>query len=99
MIPKITYKFSGKIWKRGTTGGWHFISLPISITTEIRTQNQWMEEGWGRLKTTAKIQDLEWVTAIWYDTKHATYLLPVKASVRQKLKLQIDDNIKVSLSV
>ncbi|WP_443081495.1 hypothetical protein [Tenacibaculum sp. SZ-18] len=36
----------------------------MSVTKEIRTQNQWMEEDWGRLKTTSKIQDLAWETAI-----------------------------------
>ena len=36
-------------------------------------------EGWGRLKATAKIGNSEWATAIWFDTKINTYLLPLKA--------------------
>jgi hypothetical protein len=45
--------------------GWHFVSLPIEISTEIRENLKWQEEGWGRLKATAKIGNSEWETAIW----------------------------------
>jgi hypothetical protein len=47
------------------------------------------EEGWGRLKATAKIGSTEWKTAIWFDTKLKTYLLPLKAQIRKF------DNIEV----
>jgi len=61
-----------------------FISLPISVSTEIRANLKWQEEGWGRLKVSAKIGNSEWNTAIWFDTKKETYLLPIKAEIRKK---------------
>ncbi|MDD4087237.1 MAG: DUF1905 domain-containing protein, partial [Bacteroidales bacterium] len=42
------------------------------------------EEGWGRLKATAEIGKSVWKTAIWFDTKHQTYILPLKAEIRKK---------------
>jgi hypothetical protein len=42
----------------------------------------WQEEGWGRLKVSARVGKSTWDTAIWFDTKAQTYLLPLKASIR-----------------
>lgn len=49
-----------------------------------------LKEGWGRLKITARIGDSEWKTAIWLDTKHETYLLPLKAEIRKKENIAVD---------
>lgn len=50
---------------------------------EIRSMLGWQEEGWGRLKVRARVGQTSWDTAMWYDTKAQTYLLPLKASVRK----------------
>ncbi len=89
--------FSAKMWKHGAEGGWHFVSLPKEISSEIREHLKWQEEGWGRMKTIAQIGQVKWDTAIWFDTKHDTYILPVKADVRRKEKLAIDQSIDVTL--
>jgi hypothetical protein len=59
------------------------------MASEIRENSKWQEQGWGRLKATARIGNSEWDTAIWYDTKHQTYLLPIKAAIRVKELLQL----------
>ena len=90
MKGKIEYQFTAAIWKYSSPkGGWYFVSLPIEMSSEIRENLKWQEEGWGRLKATAKISHTEWETAIWFDTKTKTYLLPLKADVRRKEKLEI----------
>ena len=94
-MDKITYEFTGSIWQHSPNGGWHFVSLPKDISQEIRNNLQWQEEGWGRMKAKAKIGDVEWDTAIWFDTKLDRYILPVKADIRRKLKLKLDQNIDV----
>jgi len=55
------------------------------------------EEGWGRLKATARIGNCEWKTAIWFDTKMNTYLLPLKAEIRKKEMLEMGKDIKTML--
>ena len=72
------YSFTNQIWQYHGKGAWVFVSLPEAMAAEIRSANQAFEEGWGRLKVTAKIGELKWKTAIWYDTKLDTYLLPPK---------------------
>lgn len=95
MQAKIKYKFSGKIWD----GGWFFVSLPKDISKEIREHLKWQEEGWGRMKATAIIKEIEWNTAIWFDTKHNTYLLPLKANIRKKANLELNDIVNVSIAI
>lgn len=95
----IKYEFTAKPWQHLSPGGWYFISIPKELAKEIRGNFKWQEEGWGRLKAAARIKDTEWETAIWFDTKMGTYLLPLKAKVREKVKLKVGENIKVCVWV
>ena len=79
--------------------GWHFVSFPKDLAKEIRANHKWQEEGWGRMKATVKIGGSEWKTSIWFDTKQDTYLLPVKAEIRKKEEIEIDQNIDVAIWV
>jgi hypothetical protein len=96
-IKGIPFSFTGLIWKHHGNGGWHLISLPKSISTEIRSSVKDEEEGWGRLKVIAKTGKTEWKTAIWFDSKKNTYLLPLKAGIRKKENLVEGSSIKVML--
>lgn len=94
MTGKIKYEFSAKPWQYSGPNGWYFVSLPVAMSAEIRSLLRSEEEGWGRLKTTAQIGATKWDTAIWFDTKHNTYLLPIKAEVRKKENIATDQLIK-----
>lgn len=97
MEAKIKFEFTATLWQHIGQGGWHFVSLPKTLAKEIRAHLQWQEEGWGRMKTLATINHLEWETAIWFDTKLDTYLLPIKANIRKKANLVMGDEINVRL--
>ena len=99
MHAKITYQFSGKVWKSGENAGWVFVSLPKDIAKEIRKNLQWQEEGWGRMKATAITRHKEWETAIWIDKKQDTYLLPLKAEIRKKASIKLGDIIEVEVKL
>lgn len=93
----IKYEFQAKPWKYNGPGGWHFVSLPVDLAKEIRLTLKYEEEGWGRLQATAKIGSSEWKTAIWFDTKANTYLLPLKAEIRKNENLEIGTEVKTIL--
>lgn len=99
MKARIQYKFTGKVWKHDAPGGWYFVSLPKKLSMEIRQSLQWQEEGWGRMKAEAQINEVQWETAIWYDSKRETYLLPIKADIRRMTGLLEEQNVEVSLWV
>lgn len=99
MQGKIKYHFTAILWRHSGAGGWHFVSVPLDIAQEIRTHLYWQEEGWGRLEVTAAVGTVSWSTAIWFDTKANTYLLPIKVVIRNKCGIQADDELCVALLV
>lgn len=94
-----SHSFSGLLWKYDGPAGWCFVTLTKSLSSEIRKTHQTSEEGWGRLKTLVTIGDTNWMTSIWFDTKHEAYLLPIKLSVRKKEKLAIGESIQGTLDI
>ncbi|MEL1242402.1 DUF1905 domain-containing protein [Flavobacterium flavipallidum] len=99
MNAKIKYDFSAEVWQHKAPGGWYFISLPKNLAIEIRSALQSEEEGWGRLKAIAKTGKSEWKTAIWFDTKKNSYLLPLKAEIRKKENITAGKIIPITLSL
>lgn len=96
---KIRFAFTATVWQHSSPGGWHFVSLPEDTAAEIRTSLQWQEEGWGRLKASVQIGKTNWDTAIWFDTKQNTYLLPVKSVVRKTEKIVLGKEVYVTIWV
>lgn len=95
MNARIKYEFSEKPWQHSSPGGWYFVSLPKEISKEIRSVLKSEEDGWGRLKAIARIGKSEWKTAIWFDSKKETYLLPLKAEIRKKENIEMGKQIDV----
>ncbi|MEM6813043.1 MAG: DUF1905 domain-containing protein [Bacteroidota bacterium] len=95
---KVKYHFSGKLWK-DNLGGWCFVTLPLAMSKEIRKNFQWQEEGWGRMKAVALVNEIRWNTSIWFDKKKNRYLLPMKADIRKSAHLKPDDTVNVDLFI
>ena len=93
MTGRMTYTFVAAVWQHDGPGGWYFVTLPQDLSTEIRRLLRAEEEGWGRLKATAVIGKTEWKTAIWFDSKKAAYLLPLKSDVRKKENIELNQLI------
>lgn len=96
---KIEYRFTAQVWQHTGVGGWHFASLPVKLSKEIRETFKTFEGGWGRLTCSALIGKTEWKTAIWFDSKKNCYLLPLKAEVRRKEKLQAEKKLRVTVFI
>jgi len=99
MAGRISYTFKAKVWQFQGASGWHFVSLPKRFSREIRKVLQMEEEGWGRLRSTARINQTEWQTAVWFDTRLGTYLLPVRAEVRKSEGIRAGALINVTLII
>ena len=91
------YNFEAQVWKSPGKGGWYFVTLPLKVTEQIRKNFQEYEEGWGRLKCQAKIENLVWETAIWFDTKAKSFLLPIKSEIRKKCGITDASIVKVEI--
>jgi hypothetical protein len=94
-----TYSFRAKIWKHQGPAAWCFVTLPKVLSTKIRKNHGLSEEGWGRLKATAKIGKSTWNTAIWYDSKFQSYLLPVKSTIRKLENVEVGAMVSITLAI
>lgn len=47
------------------------------------------------MQAKAKIGNSAWETAIWFDTKRRTYLLPIKAEIRKRENVVVDKEVEV----
>jgi Domain of unknown function (DUF1905) len=99
VLLKIQYQFKAAPWRYEGPNGWVFVSLPTELSKEIREIFKSEEAGWGRLTATARIENTEWKTAIWFDTKANTYLLPLKSAIRSKESVVIGKAINVSVFI
>ena len=89
--------FRAKVWKYEGKAGWYFVTLPKQLSKKIRQAHGLSEEGWGRLKALAHIGKTNWKTAIWYDTKAKSYLLPLKSEVRKKEAIAVGSLLNIKL--
>lgn len=94
--------FTTKVYHYSTSPdmiGWTMVSLPKEISVEIRDNFKYLEQGWGRMKVTAKVGNSEWQTAIWFDTKQDAYLLPLKAIIRKKENIVLDEDVEITILI
>jgi Domain of unknown function (DUF1905). len=99
---KIKYEFSARVYLHKSPGevyGWVLVSLPSELAVEIRGSFKHLEEGWGRMRVEARLGESEWQTAIWFDTKQNTYLLPLKAKIRKQENVLPGDEVKITIEV
>jgi hypothetical protein len=64
--------------------GWHFITIPEDVSEEIKDRFGDKKRGRGSLPVEVTVGTTTWQTSIFPDKKANTYLLPIKADVRNK---------------
>jgi Domain of unknown function (DUF1905) len=99
LLGKIPFSFTADLWQFSGPSGWVFVNVPKPMSNEIRRHFKKEEQGWGRLSIIAQINSTTWTTAIWYDSHHLSYLLPLKSEIRKKEKLSIGQNIEVTIFI
>ena len=97
---KSKYTFSAQMWLYpGTTGNWHFISLPKKDGLDIKKTFGALSRGWGSLRVEAQVGKTKWKTSIFPDKKIGTYVLPVKSLVRKLEDIHAGSKIKIVLTI
>lgn len=103
MSPKNTrqkrYSFNSPIWRYKSHAGWYFVTLPKPLSKTLRKLHGSSEEGWGRLRVEAAVGKSKWKTAIWYDTKLSSYLLPIKFAIRKANQIDEGKILSVKLTI
>jgi hypothetical protein len=94
-----TYDFEAKIWLYSGEAAWHFITLPVDIAHNIDFYFDQDKKGWGSLPVQVTVGNTTWTTSIFPDKQSGSYMLPLKAEVRKKEQLKVQDTVQFSLSV
>jgi hypothetical protein len=79
--------------------GWHFINLPKGKSSEITLVFGERSRGFGSLPVDVTIGKTTWKTSIFPDKKSGTYVLPLKAPVRKKEDIRIDDLVDIAIEL
>jgi len=99
----LSFSFSGECWLwHGGKAAWHFITLPEDKSEEIKFfsgNHSAKRRGWGAVRVQATIGDTTWETSIFPSSSNNAYILPVKADVRKKEKILVDNVVKVQLKI
>ena len=93
-MPKWNYKIKGKVWLYPGMSGWHFIALSKKDSAKIRKQF-----GKGLIKIQAKVGKSFWPTSLLPDTRTETYLIALKARVREVENIREGDEIKLEFKI
>ena len=86
------------MWLWNGKGSWHFVTLPEDLGHEIRFHTG-EQKAFGSIAVKVKCGKSEWKTSLFRDKKSGSYLLPVKASVRDSEALHAGDMLSVEISL
>lgn len=92
--------FDAELWRwRAEEGGsWFFVSLPFDLADEIE-ETCGPKRGFGSVRVEVTIGATTWRTSLFPSKEHRTYVLPVKAAVRNANNLAEGDTAAVTLSL
>jgi len=89
--------FSGEIWFWKGPAPWYFVTVPEDGCAELRSMSGAVSYGWGMIPVSAVIGRTRWTTSLF--PKDGSYILPLKANVRQAEGLALGASVKVRLKV
>ena len=94
-----TFEFAAPLWRYPGADGWHFVSLPPGISTDITDISTGIRRGFGSVRVAVTVGSTSWRTSIFPASKTGAYLLPVKKAVRVAERLEVGDQVKVHLEI
>ena len=97
----LDFTFSGKmwLWQSETATAWHFITLPIELSEDIKAFTKHLSRGFGSVKVEVTIGETVWKTSIFPSKQHGGYILPIKKAVRQAEDMTLNKTFDVALRI
>jgi hypothetical protein len=93
------YVVTAEVWLYPGDAGWHFVTLPDEVADEIRARFRARQRSFGRLPVHAEIGTSSWATSIFVDRGSGSYVLPLKAAIRSRERVEAGQSVTVTLSV
>lgn len=93
------YTVTSRLRQYEGPAAWHFLPLPEAVADEIAERFAGAHRPFGSLPVRATIGATTWPTSLFADTRAATYLLPVKADVRRRERIEAGDVVTARLEL
>lgn len=94
-----TMAFQSEIWVYPGEVPWHFVTLPFELADEVRARGAGAHRPFGSLPVRATLGSTTWTTSLFADTKLASYLLPIKAQVRRRERVEAGQPVDVRIEL
>jgi hypothetical protein len=91
------YQFQGIMIEWRGPAPFYYIAIPTDLCVAIKAAAKVLSYGWGVIPVTSTIGKTTFTTSLF--PKDGGYLLPVKNAVRLPEKLELDQEVKVELSL
>ena len=101
------YHLESKVLLYPGMDAWHFLNVPKKESEEITRKFGAKKRGWGSLPVTVtilrhgsgQVNKTSWKTSIFPDKRSGTYVLPLKAEVREKEHIKAGMMVAFSLRI
>lgn len=89
--------FSGAIWYWRGPAPHHFLTVPEAAAQALADIAAGVTYGWGMVPVTVRLGGTTWPTSLW--PKDGGYIVPPKAAVRARERVDVGDLLQVTLRV
>lgn len=99
-MAKQTYKCTEKVFIYPSDfAAWHFIPVTKKVGQEIKQTFGKNSRGFGSLPVTVTLGGSVWQTSIFPDKYSGSYILPLKAKVRNKEEIMAGDKVTYTITL
>jgi len=90
--------FTAPLWRWSGESAWHFLTVPEAVSDDIASRVE-PGPGFGSVKVVVTVGGTTWSTSVFPDSKSGRYVLPVKAAVRRRERIEDGDEVDVHLVI
>ncbi len=95
----LQYSLTSQVWLYPGLSGWHFISIPKEQGGKIREKYRHLHKGWSSLPIEIYLGKTRWNTSMFWSKDAQSYILPLKAEVRRKEEIMVNDTVKYTIKI
>jgi len=89
------WRFDAELWSSESFAAWAFLTLPAEVGDDVRLLSG-PPTGFGSVRVEVTLGSSTWRTSVFPD-KVRGYVLPVKADVRRRERLELGDRVALTL--
>jgi hypothetical protein len=94
-----SYTIKAKVWLWSGKGAWHFVTVEPDISAQIKEMFGYLKASWGSLRARLTVGKTTWETSLFPGGKNNCYLIPLKAEIRRKENIKIDDMLEIKIEI